>query len=722
MIRLFFSIACALILSCFYTFFISVSSVHAAEVTYSLGEIWKAYGTDVGYFNFPVDVFVDVDERVLVADYSNNRIQVFGQNVQLLSVWTGFKNPEKIAQGKDGNFYVADTNNHRIVKLSKNGLFLSEWSGINRSNFFPRGVGVAVSPDNYIYSVHAVDYIEKFDSEGNPVMSWGTNGVLTVPGTLEAVRVDSKGYVYVIANDSVMKFTSQGILLTKWGSFNGAQDLFIDQNDNIFITNTYKNRIEKYTKDGQLLTMFGEGILNVPHGAGVDRRGRVYVADARNHRVVVFTPSAPPPFILNVPLIKQTDLQWKDAFYDHASLQQLNCGKTIGECGCALTSLAMMLNFHGVTKSPDGKPTTPATLNEYFNKNAQCVSSGCVSQGYAFGNVIWNAADRYSADAFKKFGTQKIVSYNDAQSTQWDKQLVADDIKHEQPVIARVQKNEHWALITGTDQDTFVINDPRNDVNRLNQKPYLNTAYNIRRFKKTSSDFSSLEFTTKYPGTIEVTDPKGRINAEIPNTNVSSSILSSSNNTVTIGTPIEGEYRVVLSSSTNMVPLAVHASDSVGSVKIKVFEQTNPYMEAVRYTYKFIYNPQPAQDQLKVGVAIDIEPHVKHNVGFCENSSLMIPIAVLGTETFNINDINDESVMFENARNLLKNPTSGKAFHLKQDVNRDGIPDAVYNFMFKDAQLSCSSTKGILKGIRKDGLSFEGVDNINMMTKAKPGK
>lgn len=720
--KLFFSSAISMIIAIGLACTIQAPVAYAAEITYTLSETWNGYGTDNGYFNFPVDVFVDVDERVLVADYSNNRIQVFGQNAQVLSVWTGFKNPEKIAQGKDGNFYVADTNNHRIVKLNKNGLFLSEWSGINRSNFFPRGVGVAVSPDNYIYSVHAVDYIEKFDSEGNPVLSWGTSGVLMVPGTLEAVRVDSQGYVYVIANDSVMKFTSQGILLAKWGSFNGAQDLFIDQNDNIFITNTYKNRIEKYTKDGQLLTMFGEGILNVPHGAGVDRRGRVYVADARNHRVVVFTPSAPPPFILNVPLIKQTDLQWKDVSYDHASVQNLNCGKTIADCGCALTSLAMILNFHGVTKSPEGKPTNPATLNEYFNKNTQCVSSGCVSQGYAFGNVIWNAADRYSAEAFKKFGTQKIVSFNDAPSTLWDNKLVADDIKNNQPVIARVQKNEHWAVITGTDQDTFVINDPRNDVNRLNQKPYLNTAYNIRRFKKTSSDFSSLEFTTKYPGTIEVTDPKGRINVGIPNTNVSSSILSSSNNTVTIGTPLEGEYRVVLSSSTSTVPLAVHASDSVGSVKIKVFEQTNPYMESVRYEYKFIYNPHPAHDQLKLGVTIDIEPHVKHNVGFCENSSLMIPVAVLGTSTINIDDINDESVVFGNARNLLKNPISGKAFHLKQDVNRDGISDAVFNFMFKDAQLSCTTTKGVIKGALKDGMSFEGVDDIYMMTKAKPGK
>lgn len=713
--RLFFSLTTSAFSFIILALFIFVRPAAAAEITYSLSEIWKGYGADLGYFDFPVDVYIDADERVLVADYLNNRIQVFNQKAQVLSAWTGFKNPEKIAQGNDGNFYIADTNNHRIVKLDKNGIYLTEWRGEQEGNFTPRGVGIAVSPDNYVYSVHADNYIEKFDSVGNPITSWGTNGVLNIHARLEAVRVDSQGYVYVMANDSIMKFTPQGIRLAQWGSFAFAQDLFIDQNDNIFVTNTYKNRIEKYSKDGQLLTMFGEGILNVPHGAGVDRRGRVYVADARNHRVVVFTPSAPPPFILDVPLIKQTDRLWAHESYDHADKQYLNCGKTIADCGCALTSLSMLLNFHGVTKSPEGKPTSPVTLNEYFNKNAQCVSSGCVSQGYAFGNVIWSAADRYSAAANKNFGTQKIVSLNDVKSTEWDPGIVSDDIKNQQPVIAKVQSNEHWALITGIDQDTFVINDPRNAINRLREKPYGNKAFSIRRFKKTASDFSSLEFTTKHPGKITVTDPTGHVDENIPNSHFSSSLLSSSNNTFTVGTPVAGEYIISLSSDSSDIPLAVHASDTSGALQIKVFEQKNPYMEQMTYQYKLIYNPQPAQTILKLGVVIDIEPHVKNNVGFCNNSGLMIPVAVLGTDTFNVKDINDSSVTFAGARNIFINPITHKAFHVTQDINRDGKPDAVFNFILKNTSLMCTSTSATLVGSLKDGMHFQGSDTIQMI-------
>lgn len=695
-----------------------VSPAYASDGAYALSEIWTGQNSSE-QFNFPVDVFVDKDDRVLVADYVNNRIQIFNQNAQFLGQWTRFNHPEKIAQGSDGNFYIADTDNHRIVKLAKTGEVIDTWSDPLKNDFFPRGVGVAVSPDNFVYSVHAVDYVYKYDANGQLVSSWGSNGVLLVKGTLEAVRVDSKGFVYVLANDSVIKLTPAGEHVGVWGSFDGAQDLFIDQNDNIFITNTYKGRIEKYTTDGQLLSMFGMGILNVPHGAGVDRRGRVYVADARNNRVVVFTPSAPPPFILDAPLIKQTDPKWGNSDYDHAKSQQLSCGKTISECGCALTSLAMLLNYHGVTKDPDGNATSPATLNNYFNKNTQCVSSGCVSQGYAFGNVMWSAADRYSAEAHKTFGTQKIVSLNSTADTVWNPAIVAEDIKSNQPVIVKVKQNEHWALATGIDQNTFAINDPLIDVDRLNNSPYTNVAYAVRRFKKTTSDFSLLEVTTKAPTTVSVTDPLGRKTDTISNTRVSLAETSSGTNTITIGTPLAGEYKITVTSAAAAIPLAVYASNKEGGLKFKLYEQQNTSLAKRSLSYTFLYNPTSANEQLTLGAQIDIQPALKRNIAFCNDSSTIIPVAVLSSETFNARHIDSATVTFEGAKNILKHPRTKRPYYHVLDINDDGKPDAIFNFKARDTQLHCTAMKGTLAGKLKDGMHFEGSDTIRMVGKAK---
>ncbi|MGB4965784.1 MAG: hypothetical protein WBO77_01610, partial [Microgenomates group bacterium] len=255
----------------------------------------------------------------------------------------------------------------------------------------------------------------------------------------------------------------------------------------------------------------------------------------------------------------------------------------------------------------------------------------------------------------------------------------------------------------------------------LNAPPYSNFAYAIRRFKKTASDFSSLTFTTKSPSKVTITDPNGKVLSEIPNTTISSdsaSVVSSA----TIGTPVAGEYSVIVSSNESAVPLAVHASNRTGELQLKVFEQKNIAKQNLSLSYKFIYNPDSSTSQLKLGVVIDIEPHVKNNVGFCDNSSLIIPVAVLGSNTFDVSQIDDGSVAFSGAKNLLLNPITKKAFHLIQDINRDGKPDAVFNFMLKNTNLLCSSTKGVLTGTLKDGMVFEGSDNIRMMFKAKPGK
>ena len=53
------------------------------------------------------------------------------------------------------------------------------------------------------------------------------------------------------------------------------------------------HRVQKFTKDGQFITAFGEygsdkGQLNMPWGIAVDDEGSVYVADWRNDRVQKF--------------------------------------------------------------------------------------------------------------------------------------------------------------------------------------------------------------------------------------------------------------------------------------------------------------------------------------------------------------------------------------------------------------------------------------------------
>jgi DNA-binding beta-propeller fold protein YncE len=56
----------------------------------------------------------------------------------------------------------------------------------------------------------------------------------------------------------------------------------------------WNGRIAKYTTDGEFVSQFGSvgsgpGQFDLIHGIAVDRAGRIYVADRRNHRIQVFT-------------------------------------------------------------------------------------------------------------------------------------------------------------------------------------------------------------------------------------------------------------------------------------------------------------------------------------------------------------------------------------------------------------------------------------------------
>ncbi len=63
---------------------------------------------EVGRFNDPHDLKMDSLGRLFVADRGNNRIQIFDQSGELLSIWTQFGRPSGIWIDAQDKIYVAD--------------------------------------------------------------------------------------------------------------------------------------------------------------------------------------------------------------------------------------------------------------------------------------------------------------------------------------------------------------------------------------------------------------------------------------------------------------------------------------------------------------------------------------------------------------------------------------------------------------------------------------
>ncbi|KAF5418120.1 MAG: hypothetical protein C5S38_00325 [Candidatus Methanophagaceae archaeon] len=74
----------------------------------------------------------------------------------------------------------------------------------------------------------------------------------------------------------------------------------VDSSGNVFVTDAYINRIQKFDSNGNFITKWGckgsgEGEFESPCDIAVDNSGNVFVADSFNMRIQKFAPSTPQP-------------------------------------------------------------------------------------------------------------------------------------------------------------------------------------------------------------------------------------------------------------------------------------------------------------------------------------------------------------------------------------------------------------------------------------------
>jgi sugar lactone lactonase YvrE len=257
---------------------------------------WGTAGSAKGEFSLPLGLTLDSSGRIYVAEFGNNRIQMFKGNGALVKAWgtlgTGdgqFNGPSDVAVDNAGHIYVVDTNNRRIQKFELANpcpsgttqivagiCFVTKWGTFGTANGqFIGARGIAVDSSGSVYVADQNNHrIQKFTSSGAFVGTWGTQG--SSDGQFKypfGIAVDSLGYVYVTdrENNRVQKFQIQ--------KFNTSVPCPAGTTQIVFGVCL----VAKWGSEG-----LGKGQFKEPIAVAVDTLGRVYVSDYGNHRIQVF--------------------------------------------------------------------------------------------------------------------------------------------------------------------------------------------------------------------------------------------------------------------------------------------------------------------------------------------------------------------------------------------------------------------------------------------------
>lgn len=188
----------------------------------------------------------------------------------------------------------------------------------------PFGIAVDRAGNVYVADAGESNRLRKITPEGIvSTLAGGAEGFADGTGpaaafnTPSALAIDEKGNLYVAdtGNHAIRRVTPEGVVTTLVGDgtsgyldgpartarFNAPVGVAVDQQGNVYVADTYNDRIRLITADAQVQTIAGgnrpgyadgavaDALFDTPCALVVSKTGDVYVADTGNSRLRVIT-------------------------------------------------------------------------------------------------------------------------------------------------------------------------------------------------------------------------------------------------------------------------------------------------------------------------------------------------------------------------------------------------------------------------------------------------
>jgi sugar lactone lactonase YvrE len=250
--------------------------------------------------NYPDAVSIDAKGNIFIGDDHNSRIRMIDGKTGVITTLAGtgeagfsgdgglatqaaINGPTAMAFDKEGNVYFGDEANACIRKIDMKTRVITTVAGDGEQAY--AGDGEKATDASFIHpSGLAID-----DSGNMYIADWGSS-------TIRKVNAKT-GIITTIAGTGEGDFDGDGGPAVD-ASLSGPNELAIDKKGNLYVTDSYNNRIRKIDLNkGTITTVAGTGdagysgngskaidaSLNGPTGIAIDTAGNIFFSDWGNN-------------------------------------------------------------------------------------------------------------------------------------------------------------------------------------------------------------------------------------------------------------------------------------------------------------------------------------------------------------------------------------------------------------------------------------------------------
>lgn len=236
----------------------------------------------------------------LAGTQSNDEVKMENLPFQLIRTYG-------VAVDSKGLIYAADQAVGAIFIFDSEKKDKVEMIGHGWQANFGLIVDVALDDDDRLFVTDAkLHHVLVFDAKHTQVGSFGADELVR-PGGIAIDRENRFVYVADAGNDVVDVFDADSYKFLRQigkpshkhdqsdtGTFSLPECVAVDKDGNLYVTDTFNNRVEVFDADGEFISTFGKNgdgpaDLERPKGLAIDSDGHIWIVDAAQNLVKVFT-------------------------------------------------------------------------------------------------------------------------------------------------------------------------------------------------------------------------------------------------------------------------------------------------------------------------------------------------------------------------------------------------------------------------------------------------